>query len=150
MSRASPFRRVVTGIGEDGKSRIIIDGPIERAEVASSYVWRSAIPADNSGSKDEAVPFTIDMVHYQGSNFMLIEFPPGMEPYMHATDTLDYFVMLKGEVEFATETGAVRLKPGDFVVNRGTQHTWRNDTDEVAVLAAMTVPSQPLGKGRTI
>ena len=144
------MRRVVTGIGEDGKSTILIDGPIARCEVASTYVWRSALPADNSGSADEAVPFTIDMVHYDGSNFMLIEFPPGMEAFMHATDTLDYFVMLKGSVRFATETGEVTLSPGDFVVNRGTQHAWTNDGPEVAVLAAMTVPSQPLGKGRTI
>lgn len=145
-----PNRRVVTGIGADGRSCIQIDGPIARAEVASSYVWRSTIPADNSGSEDAAVPFTIDMVHYEGSNFILIEFPPGMPPYMHATDTLDYFVMLQGEVEFATETGAVRLRPGDFVVNRGTMHAWRNDGTEVAVLAAVTVPSKPLGQGRTI
>jgi quercetin dioxygenase-like cupin family protein len=147
---ASPYRRVVTGLGPDGKSSVLIDGPIARAEIASSCVWQSAIPADNSGAQDAAVPFTIDMVHFAGSNFMLIEFPPGMEPFMHATDTLDYFVMLRGEVEFATETGAVRLKPGDFVVNRGTMHAWRNDTSEVAVLAAMTVPSLPLGQGRTI
>ena len=150
MSNASPYRRVVTGLGEDGKSRILIDGPIDRAEVASSYVWRSAIPADNSGSADTAVPFTIDMVHYDGGNFILIEFPPGMQPFMHATDTLDYIVMLKGEVHFATETGEVTLKPGDFVVNRGTMHAWRNDGPETAVLAAMTVPSKPLGQGRTI
>jgi quercetin dioxygenase-like cupin family protein len=147
---AAPARRVVTGLGEDGKSRVIIDGPVERAQVASSSVWRSTIPADNTGSADAAVPFTIDMVHFDGSNFLLIEFPPGMEPFMHATDTLDYFVMLQGEVEFATETGAVRLKPGDLVVNRGTMHAWRNDTDDVAVLAAMTVPAKPLAAGRTI
>ena len=118
----TPGRRVVTGLGTDGKSCIQIDGAIARAEVASSYVWRSAIPADNSGSADTAVPFTIDMVHYQGSNFILIEFPPGMEPFMHATDTLDYFLMLQGEVEFTTEPGAVRLRPGALVVNRGTMH----------------------------
>jgi quercetin dioxygenase-like cupin family protein len=150
VSAPSPCRRVVTGLDDQGKSRVIIDGPIERSEVASSYVWRSAIPADNSGNEDAAVPFTIDMVHYDGSNFMLIEFPPGTEPFMHATDTLDYFVMLKGSVRFATETEEVTLSPGDFVVNRGTMHAWSNDGPETAVLAAMTVPAQPLGKGRTI
>ena len=150
MSGPTPFRRVVTGIGEDGKSCVIVDGPIERAEIASSNVWRTTIPADNSGTKDAAVPFTMDMVHDDGSNFMLIEFPPGTQPFMHATDTLDYFVMLKGSVIFATETGEVTLSPGNFVVNRGTMHAWRNDGEETAVLAAMTVPSQPVGEGRTI
>lgn len=116
-------RRVVTGIGEDGKSCVIIDGPIERAEIASSNVWQSAIPADNSGTEDAAVPFTMDMVHFDGSNFMLIEFPPGMEPFMHATDTLDYFVMLKGSVSFATETGEVTLSPRRF--RRQSRHDAR-------------------------
>lgn len=145
----APRRRVVTGLGEDGNSAVIIDGPIARREVAS-YVWRSAIPADNSGSADAAVPFEIGDVHFDGSNFMLIEFPPGTEPFMHATDTLDYFVMLEGSVRFATETGEVTLAPGDFVVNRGTMHAWTNDGPDVAVLAAMTVPSKPVAEGRTI
>ena len=143
-------RRVVTGIGEDGRSTVIIDGPITRADIPSSCVWQSPIPADNSGSEDAAIPFTMADVHFDGSNFMLIEFPPGTRPFMHATDTLDYFIMLSGSVRFATETGEVTLSPGDFVVNRGTQHAWTNDGPDIAVLAAMTVPSKPIAGGRTI
>jgi quercetin dioxygenase-like cupin family protein len=58
--------------------------------------------------------------------------------------------MLAGSVRFATETGDVTLGPGDFLVNRGTMHAWSNEGPETAVLAAMTVPSKPVGKGRTI
>ncbi|MND04995.1 hypothetical protein D3C83_255410 [compost metagenome] len=58
--------------------------------------------------------------------------------------------MLSGQVTLELEKGAVTLAPGDFVVNRGVMHGWRNDGPEVAVLAAMTVPSLPVAGGRTI
>jgi quercetin dioxygenase-like cupin family protein len=149
MSKSS--RRVVTGLNAEGRSCIVIDGPIARPSPTSNVVWQSRLPADNSGSADAAArPFEIADVHYDGSNFMLIEFAPGTVPGMHVTDTLDYFVMLSGSVTLELDTGAVTLAPGDFVVNRGVMHGWRNDGPEVAVLAAVTVPSKPVGGGRTI
>lgn len=144
-------RRVVTGLDADGKSCVIIDGAIPRPASTSNLVWQSSLPADNSGNADAAAkPFDIATVHHAGSNFLLIEFAPGTVPGMHVTDTLDYFVMLSGQVTLELDSGAVTLSPGDFVVNRGVMHGWRNDGSEPAVLAAMTVPSRPVGAGRTI
>lgn len=144
------MRRVVTGLDAQGKSCVLIDAEIPRPASTSNLVWQSSLPADNSGSADAAKPFDIATVHHDGSNFLLIEFAPGTVPGMHVTDTLDYFVMLAGSVTLELDTGAVTLTPGDFVVNRGVMHGWRNDGPEVAVLAAMTVPSKPVGPGRTI
>jgi quercetin dioxygenase-like cupin family protein len=145
------MRRVVTGLNAEGKSCVIIDGEVARPTATSNLVWQSGLPADNSGQADAAAkPFEIATVHHDGSNFLLIEFAPGTVPGMHVTDTLDYFVMLSGYVTLELETGAVSLSPGDFVVNRGVMHGWRNDGPDVAVLAAMTVPSAPVGGGRTI
>lgn len=144
-------RRVVTGLDADGKSCVIIDAELPRPASTSNLVWQSSLPADNSGSADAAAkPFDIAAVHHDGSNFLLIEFAPGTEPGMHVTDTLDYFVMLSGRITLELDTGAVTLSPGDLVVNRGVMHGWRNDGREPAVLAAMTVPSRPVGDGRTI
>jgi quercetin dioxygenase-like cupin family protein len=148
---ARTFRRVVTGLNAQGKSCVLIDGEVARPASTSNLVWQSSLPADNSSSEDAAAtPFEIATVHHDGSNFLLIEFAPGTVPGMHVTDTLDYFVMLSGSVTLELETGAVTLSPGDFVVNRGVMHGWRNDGPEPAVLAAMTVPSKPVGGGRTI
>jgi quercetin dioxygenase-like cupin family protein len=145
------MRRVVTGLNAEGKSCVIIDGEVARPAQTSNFVWQSGLPADNSGQADAAArPFEIAAVHHDGSNFLLIEFAPGTVPGMHVTDTLDYFVMLSGHVTLELETGAVTLSPGDLVVNRGVMHGWRNDGPDVAVLAAMTVPSTPVGGGRTI
>jgi quercetin dioxygenase-like cupin family protein len=145
------MRRVVTGLDAEGKSCVLFDGELARPAATSNLVWQSSLPADNSGGADAAAkPFEIATVHHQGSNFLLIQFAAGTVPGMHVTDTLDYFVMLSGSVTLELETGAVILQPGDFVVNRGVMHGWRNDGPEVAVLAAMTVPSTPVGPGRTI
>ena len=145
------YRRVVTGLNEDGKSCILIDGDIPRLSVASNIVWRTAaLPADNSGGEDAAAPYTMEMLHDGGSNFMLVELPPGIGRFMHATDTIDYLVVLEGTVVLELESGEARLGPGDFIVDRGVIHAWRNDGPETAVMASITLPAHPVGKGRTV
>jgi mannose-6-phosphate isomerase-like protein (cupin superfamily) len=151
----SDYRRVVTGLGEDGRSRILIDGPIPPSSPATGLAWHTGeIPADNSGGEDMGhAPFSFELMHSGASTFMVAEYPPGAgvgEPYWHATDTTDYIVVLKGEIVLELETGEVRLKAGDFVVDRGIVHSWRNDGPEVAASAIVTIPAKPAGKGRTV
>lgn len=144
-------RRVVIGINSDGKSCIQIDGPVPKLSGSSDMIWRTAaIPADNSGAEDAAVPYAMEHLHDGGSNFMLVTFPPHMGPYFHATDTLDYLVVLTGQIVMQLEVEEVVLNPGDLIVDRGVIHAWRNDTDQPASMVTVTVPAHPLGKGRTI
>lgn len=151
MSAPRSFRRVVTGRNAEGRSCVIIDGEIPRHGQASNVVWRSAsIPADNSGSEDTAAPYAMEMLHDGGSSFMLVELPVGMGRFMHATDTLDYLVVLSGQVVLELEAGEALLKAGDFIVDRGVLHAWRNDGPDVAVMASVTLPAYPVGKGRTV
>lgn len=150
MSVKQP-RRVVTGIDEQGRSCILIDGPVPQLNASSDLIWRTAsIPADNSGSDDMALPYAMEMLHDGGSNFLHVVFPPKMGPYMHATDSLDYLVVLSGQIVMQLEAGEVTLNPGDLVVDRGVMHAWRNDTDSPASMVSVTVPARPVGKGRTI
>ena len=144
-------RRVVTGLDAKGKSCIVIDGPVPRLSRSSDIIWRTAsVPADNSGSADMAAAYRMDMLHDGGSNFMFVTFPPGMGAYMHATDTLDYLVVLSGQIVLQLEAEEVVLSPGDFIVDRGVIHAWRNDTAEPATMVSITVPALPVGKGRTV
>jgi len=148
---AAPPRRVVTGIDADGKSCFLIDGPVPGGNGASDLVWRTAgIPADNSGSEDMAASYTMDMLHDGGTNFMHVTFPPGMGPFMHATDTLDYLVVLSGQIVLQLEAEEVLLNPGDLIVDRGVIHAWRNDTGQPASMVSITLPAKPVGKGRTV
>lgn len=145
-------RRVVTGLNAEGKSIVILDGPIPRLNAMSAALaWRTDGPvADNSGNADTAVPYSIDLLHSGGSNFAVCEFPPGAEAFMHATDTLDYLIVLSGNVTLVLEEGEAALGPGDFVIDRGVLHGWRNDGTEPCVCAVVNIPAHPVGKGRTI
>lgn len=146
------MRRVVTGINAEGKSCILIDGPVPRHAPAANLVWRSALPADNSGGADAAVPYDMALLHDGGVNFIVTELPAGLggEAFLHATDTIDYLVMIAGEVVLALETGEVTLRPGDLIVDRGVIHGWRNDGAVPAVFASVTIPAKPVGAGRTV
>jgi len=145
-------RRVVTGLDAAGKSAILVDGPLLPMGPAGAYAWRSqAVPADNAGRDDiEKVPFDFSQMHGGGSTFMLLEFPPRAAPSWHATDTLDYLVVLEGAVTIEVETGEATLGPGDFIVDRGVIHTWRNDGDVIARCAVVTLPAYPVGAGSTV
>jgi len=153
MKMAWPaHRRVVTGIDEAGKSCVIIDGAIpHKGGMRVALAWRTETEiADNSGTADTAVPYDIALLHSGGSNFAICEFAPGAEAFMHATDTIDYLIVLSGRVTLVLETGEADLGPGDFVVDRGVMHGWRNANDEPCVCAVVNLPAHPVGNGRTI
>jgi len=61
----------------------------------------------------------------------MVEIGPGIEkPYMHRTQTLDYGVVIAGEVELTLDGGETRtMKAGDVVVQRATMHAWRNPSE---------------------
>jgi mannose-6-phosphate isomerase-like protein (cupin superfamily) len=149
-AKARP-RRVVTGLNAEGKSCVIIDGPIPDHGGVAQVVWRTAaVPADNSGAEDAATPFSTDLFHDGGSTFTITELPVGIGRHMHATDTIDYLFILSGRIVLELEVGEAELGPGDFVVDRGIIHAWRNDGPDPVVMVGVTLPAKPLGKGRTM
>ncbi len=64
-------------------------------------------------------------------------------PSMHKTETVDYIILLKGEVTLLLDVGEVHMKPFDVVVQRGTNHGWVNYGDEPAVLVAVLIDAVP-------
>lgn len=54
----------------------------------------------------------------------------GRHPLMHRTQTVDYAVVLEGEITLLLDEGEVMLKAGDVVIQRGTNHAWRNHTSK--------------------
>jgi quercetin dioxygenase-like cupin family protein len=155
---ARTYRRVVTALGEDGRSRFLIDAPMDDARGMngrSHVIWRTpSVPADNSGREDiDASHMKVSELSEGGSLFMIHTFPPdhgSTKPFWHATNSIDYITMLAGEVVFVTETSETTLRADDVLVDRGVLHAWRNDSDSDAVAAIVTVPALPLGKGRTV
>jgi quercetin dioxygenase-like cupin family protein len=72
--------------------------------------------------------------------------PSGGRPDMHATRTLDYAVVLSGEITLILDQGEVTLKPLDTVVQRGTNHTWENRGTQPALIAFVLLDAKPLAQ----
>ena len=65
-------------------------------------------------------------------------------PMMHKTATLDAIILVKGAVDLLLDDGEARaLKPGDVVIQRGTNHAWVNRGAETAVLVAVLIDGSP-------
>jgi quercetin dioxygenase-like cupin family protein len=78
-----------------------------------------------------------------GSVLRYVDMSPGVLSPMHRTVSLDYGVVLEGEVELILDSGETRvLKRGDVCVQRATMHAWRNTSDtEWARMLYVLLPS---------
>jgi mannose-6-phosphate isomerase-like protein (cupin superfamily) len=131
-----PGRRVVTGVDAQGKSVIVMDGPVpDNASFHSPEnekahaVWR-VLPGqyDLSDETDPMESFSLEDDWFPppgGMGAIIITWEPGYEFPMHATETLDVLFILSGQIELILENGSTVLSPGECVVQRGTAHSWR-------------------------
>ena len=65
-------------------------------------------------------------------------------PGFHKTSTIDYAIVLSGEIYAMMDDGEVRLMAGDVLVQRGTNHAWSNRTNETAVVAFVLIDADPV------
>jgi len=63
-------------------------------------------------------------------------------PAMHKTETIDYIILLKGDVTLILDQVEVDIKPFDVVVQRGTNHAWVNNGSDPALLIAVLIDSE--------
>ena len=70
----------------------------------------------------------------------VVDMLPGKESPMHRTNSIDYGIVLEGEVELELDDGAKRtVRQGGIIVQRGTNHLWRNTTDKVCRIAFVLI-----------
>jgi len=62
---------------------------------------------------------------------------------MHRTRTLDYAIVLSGEIWAVLDEGEVLLRAGDCLVQRGTNHAWSNRSDVPCTIAFVLVAAAP-------
>lgn len=68
-----------------------------------------------------------------------------LHPAMHKTSTVDYIILISGEVNLLLDAGEAQgLKPGDVVIQRGTNHAWVNTGSEPALLVAVLADATPV------
>jgi quercetin dioxygenase-like cupin family protein len=154
-----PIRRVVTG--HDGKNvaKVLIDAPATNAKypgsgAVSTLMWiTDRNPADIAvGEKPEDMGARIvgTPPPPNGTRFCVIDFPPGNHPHMHRTETIDYVIVIEGEIEMDMDDSTVKLKQGDIMIQRGTNHAWANRSGKNARVAFVLVDAVPLGIGKPV
>ncbi len=154
-----PIRRVITGHDAQGVAKVLWDDHATNAKPPrhgsrSTLVWCSdAMPADISiGERvdDMGARLLGTAPPPNGTRFCVIDFPPGAPGTMHRTETLDYVLVLDGEIEMDMDQSTVTLKAGDILIQRGTNHSWVNRSDRPARLAFVLIDAQPLGLGHPV
>ena len=63
----------------------------------------------------------------------------GKHPGMHRTDTVDYAIVLEGEIWAVMDEGETRMRAGDVLIQRGTNHAWANRSKKTARLAFVLI-----------
>jgi len=144
MSRST--RRVVTGHDTLGKSVVLSDdAPPQQHSMRGLGVgadfhemWSDArtvpeLTADVASEPNER-PFTI--MPAAGHLLRILDVYPlkggGKRTVMHRTHTLDYVVVIEGELVLILDDSEVILNAGDVVVQRGTDHAWENRSATIA------------------
>src|SRR5208282_4378854 len=139
-------RRVVTGHDDDGKSVFLSDGAPPVARTASDgagfyEIWSTAAaPAALGASEpDPAAGEVLVPPPRSGTKIRINEFPPGVVSPVHRTQSVDYGIVLEGEVVLVLDSDETTLRAGDIAVQRGTSHRWENRTGRTARMAFILI-----------
>ena len=139
--------------------------------LALTDLWETAkAPASNAGEADAAArPVRLEPPK-SGTILRIVEFPPdsawrgnadagkafgsigaghasaahSTDVMMHKTSTVDYIIVLKGEIYAIMNKGETLLKAGDVLVQRGTTHSWSVRGTEPCIIAAVLVSADPV------
>ena len=141
-------RRVVTGHKPNGEATIAID---EMSRDVVSFrpgatifnIWSAPVLADNSDPHDGAKSI-VGTAMKGRSVFRVIEYAPGVAPRNHRTDSIDYAVVLSGEIIMEIDHEEVDLRAGDVLVQRGTIHNWVNRGTQPCVIAFVLIDAAPV------
>ena len=154
--KQEPARRIVTGHDENGKSVVLSDGwppqhhSMRGPSVGADFIemWNAplAVPLLTSVEAREPNEREFTIMPVAGHLLRILEiYPPkdgGKRTVMHRTQTLDYVVVIEGELVLLLDDSEVTLKQGDVVVQRGTNHAWENRSDRVARAAFFHIDAQ--------
>ena len=146
---ALQVRRVVTGHDTSGRAVVKIDEIAQniassRPGASACVVWTTEnFPVDNTGKEDAGLRKTGTTLD-NGTVFRVLELAPGVSPRNHRTDSIDYAVVMSGEVDMELDDTTVHLKAGDVLVQRGTIHNWVNRGTQPCVIAFVLIAAKPV------
>jgi quercetin dioxygenase-like cupin family protein len=142
-----------------------------RTDFGLTNLWvTDGAPAENAGDADAAARPVVLEPPANGSIFRVVEFPPdgggapfdrdaafaamgadhamdpdaSRHPGMHKTATVDYAIVLSGEIYAMMDEGETLLRAGDCLVQRGTNHAWSNRSTAPCLVAFILVSARPV------
>ncbi len=147
------IRRVVTGHDANGRAVVRIDEHCTnvvsaRKNAQACVIWSTpALPADNNDPSEDGAARKVGTFDPNGSVFRVVSFEPGVAPRNHRTDSIDYAVVMSGEIDMELDGTVVHLRAGDVLVQRGTIHNWVNNGTEPCVIAFSLIAAKPVEAG---
>ena len=140
--------------------------------MAVTELWTTdATPANNTGHEDAGARPAVLQPPPRGSRFRIVEYPPdsirfaagtdatafrdaglnrsaatdtSRHPGMHKTDTIDYAIVLSGEIYAVMDEGETLMRPSDCLIQRGTSHAWSNRSDRPCQVAFVLIDAEPV------
>ncbi|HXQ50866.1 MAG TPA: cupin domain-containing protein [Stellaceae bacterium] len=147
------IRRIVTGHDERGRAVFRSDErlagvPVEGGVAEFAVAWSTTVsPADNDDPFDGAKR-AVGLACPGGTVLRFVDIAPGRRSPMHRTNSIDYGIVLAGELDLELDDGAVRhLHAGDVVVQRGTMHAWVNNGTVPCRMAFVLIDAKPAAAG---
>ena len=148
------IRRVVTGSDADGRSVIAIDdnpparsvGTGEDARIIVD-IW-ATVSMSATSSESTSASSSPTGLGPNATEIRVVELAPGSRREMHRTDTVDYGLVLSGELYVVLEQGETLLRSGDIIVQRGTNHAWHNRSDAPTRIAFINMSGQTTDRRR--
>jgi len=146
---ALQVRRVITGHEANGRAVVKIDEVAKnitssRPQQSAVVIWTTeGFPVNNDGDADTSTR-KVGTTLANGCVFRVVEFGPGVSPRNHRTDSIDFAVVMSGEIDMQLDGSEVHLKAGDVLVQRGTIHNWVNRGKEPCVIAFVLVAAKPV------
>jgi quercetin dioxygenase-like cupin family protein len=143
-------RRIVTGHDGAGRAVVESDRSLAAQPVPDDGAWFTRIwtttswPADNTDATGGA-ELESGLTAANGSLLRIVDMAPGHRSPMHRTQSLDYGIVLQGEVDLELDDGRITsLAAGDVVIQRGTIHAWINRGTQPARMAFVLLSAAPL------
>jgi len=142
--------RVVTGWGEDGEPGILFEGgpPVEIDDrlMRMAEIWATDVTPPRVRDRDDVAAREWRFEPAAGGSiFRVVTFLPGATSGLHSTATLDYLVVVDGEIVLVVGEREVTLRRGDVVVQNGTPHNWINRSARPCVMAGVLLSAQAPG-----
>jgi quercetin dioxygenase-like cupin family protein len=149
-------RRIVTGHDEFGKGIVVSDEKMKAVSrglgpnISGCEIWSTnSMPVDNSMEAEAAQRAgLVKKYNYvgsgQGTTIRIVEWAPGHAMFPHRTETMDYSIVLSGEIDVEFDSGqVVTMRQGDVIVMRGVTHNWKNKSTVAAVTAFILIDAAP-------